>query len=245
MDWAGQAADEAYYMDPPAAATALLERLCMRADMRVPELVVEGRTVPSAWTEGGRIHVNRRLLKLLDEGELEAVLAHELAHLARRDAAVMEICSAPSRVLLGFAGCVRRSVRSWVGDYAMFVTGISVALVVLAVLCTPPALVIGWLSRLSVLGMSRARELSADATAATLTGRPSALASALLKLDRQRHYAPRADLRQAEAYAVLCIVGTRRRGLGRLLSTHPPTAERVRRLEDLEGRIQAGPYASR
>jgi heat shock protein HtpX len=245
MDWAGQVADEAYYMDPPPAATALLERLCMRAGMRVPELVVEGRTVPSAWTEGGKIHVNRRLLKLLDEGELEAVLAHELAHLARRDAAVMEICSAPSRVLLGFVGCIRRRLSDWVNIDVMFFTGISVALVVLAVLCTPPALVIGWLSRLSVLGMSRARELSADAAAATLTGRPSALASALLKLDRQRDYAPRADLRQAEAYAVLCIVGTRRRGLGRLFSTHPPTAERVRRLEELEGRIQAGPYASR
>jgi heat shock protein HtpX len=221
----------------------MLERLCMRADMRVPELVVEGRTVPSAWTEGGRIHVNRRLLKLLDEGELEAVLAHELAHLARRDAAVMEICSAPSRVLLGFTGCVRRRLRSWVGNSAMVVTGISVALVVLAGLCTPPALVIGWLSRLSVLGMSRARELSADAAAATLTGRPSALASALLKLDRQREWVPRADLRQVEAFAVLCIVGVHRARLGRLFATHPPIAARVKRLEETEIRIQAGRYA--
>jgi heat shock protein HtpX len=86
--------------------------------------------------------------------------------------------------------------------------------------------------------MSRAREFSADAAAATLTGRPSALASALLKLEGQREWAPRSDLRQAEAYAVLCIVGTHRPGLGHLLSTHPPTAARVKRLEEIERRIQ-------
>jgi heat shock protein HtpX len=101
--------------------------------------------------------------------------------------------------------------------------------------------VIGWVSRLSVLGMSRARELSADAAAATLTGRPSALASALLKLERQREWAPRSDLRQVEAYAVLCIVGTPRSGLGRLFATHPPTAARVERLEEIESRMQSQP----
>lgn len=109
--------------------------------------------------------------------------------------------------------------------------------------CVPPALVFGWISRLSVLGMSRARELTADAAAATLTGLPSALASALLKLDRQRECAPRADLRQAYADAVLSIVGTHRPGLGRLLSSYPATEVRVRRLHEMEGRMQAGPYA--
>jgi heat shock protein HtpX len=88
-----------------------------------------------------------------------------------------------------------------------------------------------------VLGMSRAREFSADAGAAALTGRPSALASALMKLERQREWAPRADLREVEAYAVICIIGVRSR-LGRAFSTHPPTAVRVRRLRELEQRIQ-------
>ena len=59
--------------------------------------------------------------------------------------------------------------------------------------------------------------------------------SALLKLERQRQWTPRADLRQVESYAVLCIVGT---GGSRLLSTHPPVLARVRRLETLERRLQ-------
>jgi heat shock protein HtpX len=228
-----------------ATASALLDRLCMRADIRAPELVVERGGLASAWTTGGRIHVTTALLDLLDEAELEAVLAHELAHLARRDAAVMEMCSAPSRFLLAFVGFLTPRLARWLrrSTLSSAPLGIPIALVVLTVLAIPSSFVIGWISRLAVLGMSRARELAADAGAAALTGRPSALASALLKLDRQREWAPRADLRQAYPNAVLCVVGTQGRWLGRLFATHPPTALRVRRLEELEGRLQAGPYA--
>jgi heat shock protein HtpX len=233
---ASEARDKRTYEWTSEFATGLVERLCMRADMRPPEVVVEYGPMATAWTAGGRIHVTNRLLKLLDDAELEAVLAHEVAHLARRDAAVMEICSAPSRVLLAFA----RSLIPWarkLAHYRMLRT--TLTLTVLGVLCGPPAFVIGWLSRLSVLGMSRAREFAADAAAATLTGHPSALASALMKLDHQREWTPRADLRQVEPRAVLCIVGTARPRLGRLFSTHPPVAARLKRLEETESRIQA------
>jgi heat shock protein HtpX len=73
-----------------------------------------------------------------------------------------------------------------------------------------------------------------------LTGRPSALASALVKLDEDSGLMPRADLRQFEARAMLCILGTDQSRLGRFVCTHPPTAERVKRLEELERRVQAG-----
>ena len=220
-------------------ASGLLERLCMRADMQAPELVVE-HGPPSAWTAGGRIHVTKRLLKLLDEAELEAVLAHEVAHLARRDAAVMEICSAPSHVLLSFTRVIVPWTRTLLGEGML---RMSAAMIVLGVLCGPPALVLGWVARLSVLGMSRAREFSADAAAVTLTGRPSALASALMKLDGERVWTPRSDLRQLDA--ALCIVGTGRRRIGRLFSTHPPIAARVKRLEATEARIQARSHPAR
>jgi len=242
LTWVSEVGGERPYARSSAEASRLLERLCMLADMRVPELVVEPGPMATAWTAGGRIHVTRPLLKLLDDRELEAVLAHELAHLAHRDAAVMEICSAPSRVLLGFSGFLAPRLGRLIRHVAVSGLPLGVgALCFLTVFCLPPAFVVGWISRLSVLGMSRAREFSADAAAAALTGRPSALASALLKLERQRDWAPRSDLRQVEAHAVLCIVGAVRSRLGRLFSTHPPTAARVKRLEETEIRIQAGP----
>ena len=233
--------EERLYARAAEVPEALLQRLCIRADMPVPRVVVEYDIRANAWTAGGRIHLTDMLLELLDERELEAVLAHEVAHLARRDAGVMEICSAPSRVLLAFTTLVRRRLvrltRGLIDHGAPL--GLPVGMVILAALTVPPAFVAGWISRLSLLGLSRAREHSADAAAATLTGSPSALVSALLKLDGQGGWTPRRDLRQAE---MLCIVPAVRTRLERMLSTHPSTAARVKRLEALEIAIQAGPH---
>ena len=162
-----------------------------------------------------RIHITRRLLELLD-GDL--LRAQPRAARVRADGC-WRVGTRLSR-----SGAVLLPGGSWVAS----------RLVALGALLIPPAVVIGWTSRLSVLGMSRAREFAADAGAATLTDRPSALASALLKLDGSG-VTPRADLRRVEPYAVLCIVGTDR---SRLLSTRPPVAARVQRLEALERRIR-------
>jgi heat shock protein HtpX len=224
------------YAYPPGPESAVLERLCMRADIPVPELVVEADAEANAWTTRGRIHVTTRLLSRLDDSELEAVLAHELAHLAHRDAAVMDVCSAPSRVLLALAGVLTSVLK---GTKTAVGLGQLGALVVIgAAIGLPPAFLLGWCSRLSVLGMSRTREFAADAAAAALTGKPSALASALIKLDDERDWLPAADLRQAQARAVLCIVGADRSRLGPLFRTHPSTAARVKRLEAIERHVQ-------
>jgi heat shock protein HtpX len=234
--------DELFELHASVAPTALLERLCMRADIPVPQLVVELGPEANAWTSSGRIRLTRPLLTLLDQSELEAVLAHELAHLAHRDAAVMDVCSAPSRVLLGFAGISVSGLRAWVRNLSELpFPGIAIWGAILAALSVPPAFLFGWVSRLSVLHMSRAREFAADAAAAALTGRPSALASALLKLDRESDLRPRADLRQVQARAVLCILGTDTSRLGPLFCTHPPTAARVKRLQAIEQRVQDFP----
>jgi heat shock protein HtpX len=102
--------------------------------------------------------------------------------------------------------------------------------------------VFGWVSRLSVLRMSRTREFAADAAAATLTGRPSALASALLKLDSESALMARGDLREVQ---VLCILGADRSRLGRVFCTHPRTAARVERLRAIEERLQSSGRAVR
>jgi heat shock protein HtpX len=224
------------YAYPPGPESAVLERLCMRADIPVPELVVEADAEANAWTTRGRIHVTTRLLSRLDDAELEAVLAHELAHLAHRDAAMMDVCSAPSRVLLALAGVLTSVLK---GTKTAFGLGQVGALAVIgAAIGLPPAFLLGWCSRLSVLGMSRTREFAADAAAAALTGKPSALASALVKLDDERDWLPAADLRQAQARAVLCIVGADRSRLGPLFRTHPSTAARVNRLQAIERHVQ-------
>jgi heat shock protein HtpX len=232
---------EPYRRDPPREVPALLERLCMRADVPVPELMVEGDVEANAWTTRGRIHVTTRLLRVLDQSELEAVLAHEVAHIANRDAAMMDVFSAPSRMLLGYAAGAAAGVKFWIKNvFEIPFPGVAVWGAILAVLSGPPAFALGWVSRLSLLRMSRTREYTADAAAATLTGRPSALASALMKLDRQSDWIARADLREADARAVLCILGSPSR-LGPLFSTHPSVAARVKRLEAIEQRVQGRP----
>jgi heat shock protein HtpX len=226
---------ELSYAFPLGPESVLLERLCMRADIPVPELVVEADAEANAWTTRGRIHLTRRLLRRLDESEVEAVLAHELAHLAHRDAAVMDVCSAPSRVLLALAGVFASVLKIWKAALELRPFGI---VLVVAAIGLPPAFLLGWFSRLSVLGLSRTREFAADAAAAALTGKPSALASALMKLDGERDWLPTADLRQAQARAVLCIVGADRSRLGPLFRTHPSIAARVRRLQTIEQHVQ-------
>jgi heat shock protein HtpX len=73
-----------------------------------------------------------------------------------------------------------------------------------------------------------------------LTGNPSALASALMKLDGERDWLPAADLREAQARAVLCIVGADRSRLGPLFRSHPSVEARVKRLQAIEQRVQSG-----
>jgi Zn-dependent protease with chaperone function len=147
------------------------------------------------------------------------------------------VCSGPSRVLLGYARSVASGIRVWLTNLAEIPFPAFAAFTAfLAALAVPPAFLFGWVSRLSVLGMSRTREFAADAAAAALTGRPSALASALLKLDDDIALVPRGDLREVQ---VLCILGTDTSRLGPVFCTHPPTAARVKRLQALEQRMQA------
>jgi len=204
---------------------AMVERLCVVADLPKPRLVLERERQPNSWVVSlgrnrSQLHVTEGLLECLEPAELEGVLAHELAHVAQRDAAVMTIVGGPAAVLLDGGAQLAR-----VGGFWLLQLG-GVA-----------ALALGWLGRLGTLTLSRHRELSADAGAAALTGNPAALASALTKVSAGLVATPREDLRLAAARDSFHLLpaGDERHAL---LSTHPSLRERIARLERLETRLQ-------
>src|SRR4051812_47563139 len=205
---------------------AAVGRLCVMADLPRPEIVLEPESQPNSWMVAPprrtpRLHVTRGLLQALSGPELEAVVAHELAHLANRDALVMTVVGGPSSALLEGSRAV--SGVYWGG---VFIGGWI-------------ARGLGELGGLGTSALSRYRELSADAGAAALTGRPAALASALVKLSGGLERVPRADLRAVagrDAFHLL-PVGEEDRFLAALRATHPPLERRLAALERLERRM--------
>src|SRR4051794_26934990 len=155
----------------PPELQAAVTRVCMLADMPKPRLMVSPNAMPNALavgrTRGGAtLCVTDTMLRTLEPAELEAVVAHELAHIQNRDALVMTVA--------GFLSLVAALVARFMPNIGHFAVR-AVALV---------AGLVAWaLSVVLLRSLSRHREYAADRTAALVTGRPSALASALLKLD--------------------------------------------------------------
>src|SRR5262249_46111124 len=136
---------------------AAVERLCVVADLAKPTLVLERQTLPNSWIEGTkrggfRLHLTQGLLDLLEPHEVEAVIAHELAHVANRDAAVMTVIGGPGEALL--SGGSRVACQGW----WLFMLGGGIAAA------------IGWVGTLGTRALSRYREYAADAGAVRLTG---------------------------------------------------------------------------
>jgi heat shock protein HtpX len=153
------------------------------------------------------------------------VLAHELSHIAHRDATVMTVVGLPGAVLA--EGGARGG--GWWGWWPVQIGRLA-------------AFAIGRVAGVGTKALSRHRELVADAGAATLTGRPSALASALLKVSGELARIPAADLRAVAGRDAFHLLPTRsERGggpLGRLEATHPTLDQRLAALERLEARMQ-------
>jgi heat shock protein HtpX len=206
----------------------VIDRLCALADMPKPAVAVADSDLPNAFATGRSpskavVCVTTGLLRRLDTDELEGVLAHELSHVAHRDVAVMTIAS-----FLGvLAGLMTRfTLFAGVGRNRDQNTAV-VALVVVLV-----SAVVYVLSFLLTRALSRYRELAADRSSAILTGRPSALASALTKVSGDMARIPTRDLRQAEAFNAFFLVPALAPGfsLSSLFATHPPLERRIDQL---------------
>ena len=208
----------------------LLDRLATVADMPVPRLVVQGEDAPLSWTtalpwQRPTLHVTTGLLDVCDVSELEAILAHELSHVANRDAWVMTVLAGPpSWILDGIR--VYWNQRHAEDAPRLATVRYAVGMVVYG--SWSAALALPW--ALTARAVSRHRELAADRGAALLTGSPAQVAAALRTLSES---ATVADLR----LALLAPIPARERG-GGLWATHPPLHARVARLERMEEMLQ-------
>jgi heat shock protein HtpX len=206
-----------------------VDRLCTLADMPKPRLAVSDTDLPNAFATGRNadhavLCVTTGLMRRLEGEELEGVLAHELSHVAHRDVAVITIAS-----FLGIlAGLVAR-FAFYSGLFGGRGRRSSPQLAaILAGLMLVSTLVYA-ISFLLTMALSRYRELAADRSAAQLTGRPSALASALTKVSGDMAKIPTKDLRTAQSFNAFFFAPARRRkaGAGNLLSTHPSLEQRL------------------
>jgi heat shock protein HtpX len=215
----------------------IVERLCVQADLPKPRICVMNTPMPNAFAMGrsqkkATVCATSGILQMLDSAELEGVMAHELTHVINRDVMVMTLASffATLASLIiqfafffgGFGGYGRSREEEASIEYVMLV-----AIVVYAV------------SFLLLQALSRYREFAADRGSAVLTGRPSALASALLKISGTMERIPREDLRSAEGMSAFFIVPARaKRSLMNLFSDHPSLEKRLAALARLESQLQ-------
>jgi heat shock protein HtpX len=213
---------------------ATVDRLCTVADLPRPKIVLERTGQPNSWVVAvprrtPELHITQGLIELLDRNELQAVLAHELSHIANHDATVMTVVGMPGAILM--AGSRRRFA---IGGLYVIVSRLIAG-------------AIGKYAQLGTNTLSRYRELAADRGAAAITGRPSALASALVKVSGALEKMPVTDLRSAAALDSFHLIAVRsRRGrdanrhglVARLMETHPSLEHRLAALERLEAHAQ-------
>jgi heat shock protein HtpX len=225
----------------------VIDRLCALADMKKPRVAIADTDIPNAFATGRSpnsavVCATRGLMRRLDEPELEAVLAHELSHVAHRDVAVMTIAS-----FLGVvAGLVTR-IMFWTGMMGGFGGGNrggnnnsqdQTAMVEMAVLVV--SVVVYAISFLLTRALSRYRELAADRSGALLTGQPSVLASALVKVTGDLSRIPTRDLRAAEnfnAFYFTPAIAGKGISLSTIFSTHPSLDQRLAQLARIEAEL--------
>jgi heat shock protein HtpX len=218
-----------------------VDRLCALADMPKPRVAVTDTDVPNAFATGRNqknavVCATTGLLRRLEPEELEGVLAHELSHVAHKDVAVMTIAGFLG-VLAGFLTRIGLQLGLFGGFGGLGderdEEGDSAALALLAV--TLISAVVYAISFLLTRILSRYRELAADRSAALLTGRPSALASALTKVTGDMSAIPTRDLRQAEPFNAFYFAPAiaSRQSVSNLLSTHPTLERRLEQLGEI------------
>jgi heat shock protein HtpX len=213
---------------------AMIERLCIQADLPKPKVAVMPTSMPNAFAMGrspksATVCTTTGIMELLSPAELEGVLAHELTHIINRDVLVMTLASFFATI----ASMIMQFGFFFGGGHDDDDDGPGVMVVILV------ALAVYVVSFFLMQALSRYREFAADRGAAVLTGRPSALASALMKISGTMERIPQTDLRaHPELNAFYIFPAGAKRSLFALFATHPPMEKRIAALAKLEAQLQ-------
>ena len=218
---------------------AMIERLCVQADLPKPAIAIANTRMPNAFALGrspknATVCATTGIMELLSPAELEGVMAHELTHIANRDVMVMTLASffatiAAYVVQFGFYFGGGMGGGGDDDDNLSFIAVFFISLAVYAV------------SFILMQALSRYREFAADRGAAIITGRPSALASALMKISSGMHQIPQKDLRATSQLSAFYIFPPGvKSAFGEIFATHPSMEKRIAALQRLEGQLQSG-----
>jgi heat shock protein HtpX len=208
---------------------ALIERLCVQADLPKPRIAVVDTPMPNAFAMGRSqkkavVCATTGIMQLLSPAELEGVMAHELTHVINRDVVIMTVASF-------FA-----SIASMITQFGFFFggggsdddDGPSWLFVVLI------SLLVYVISFMLMQALSRYREFAADRGSALITGAPEHLMSALQKIASDMFRIPERDLRQVETMNAFFIIPTSvKKGAAGLFTTHPPLEKRLAALAEI------------
>ena len=219
-----------------------VDRLCALADMSKPQVAISDTDMPNAFATGRNadhavLCVTTGLMRRLTPEELEGVIAHEMSHVAHKDVQVMTIASflaiiAALLIRIAFYGELFGGGRGRGGNNQ------NAGIIMLALMAV--SIVVYAVSFLLIRMLSRYRELSADRSGALLTGQPSALKSALVKVSTQISRIPTKDLRAAQpmnAFFFAPAMHLNRDGLGNLFSTHPSLKRRLEELDKVQQQL--------
>jgi heat shock protein HtpX len=212
----------------------IIDRLCVQADLPKPRVCVIETSVPNACAMGrsqksASVTATRGILDMLSPAELEGVMAHELTHVINRDVMVMTLAS----FFASLASMIAQFALFFGGGYGNDEEERDIMIVILV------SVVVYVVSFVLLRTLSRYREFAADRGSAVLTGRPSALASALIKISGAIERAPSQDLRRVEGSSAFFIIPPRaKKSLMNLFADHPPLEQRLAALERLESQLQ-------
>lgn len=199
----------------------IVDRLRQRADLPMPQVAIAPHEQPNAFATGRNpehavVCVTQGLVQLVNRDEIEGVIAHEIGHIKNRDMLLQTLSAT-------MAGAITNLARF--GMYAPSEGRRGSPLAPLAALLAPIAAMV------IQFAISRSREFKADATGAAISGKPLALASALGKLQMAAKRIPMAVSPTMAPLAQVNPLSAFRGGIASLFSTHPPTEERIARLE--------------